>query len=107
MTPLRKEDDPGHAVSVAFSPRTHKSYPCCCLRILLVTFTSPRTRSWASELQRLSFCYLVQDRNLSPASCRMYLNRCSVSVPKGHLDVAIHFVSTLVVPSDRSASRSC
>lgn len=71
MTPLRKKMIQAMRQR-GFSPRTHKSYLAAVADLARYFHKSP-DKIEASELQSY-FDYLVQDRNLSPASCRVFLN---------------------------------
>lgn len=71
MTPLRQQ-----MISAmrqrGFSPRTHDSY-LRAVRELARYYRRPPDQLTADELQAY-FNYLAQQRNLAPASCRLYLN---------------------------------
>jgi len=71
MTPLRKKMIMAMRQR-GFSPRTHKSYLAAVTGLARYFRRSPE-RIAASELQTF-FDYLVHERNLAPASCRVYLN---------------------------------
>jgi integrase/recombinase XerD len=71
MTPLRKKMILAMRQR-GFSPRTHQSYLAAVTDLARFFHKSP-DKIEACELQKY-FDYLVQDRNLSPASCRLYLN---------------------------------
>lgn len=71
MTPLRKKMILAMRQR-GFSPRTHKSYLAAVTDLARYFRKSP-DRIEASELQPY-FNHLAQERNLSPATCRLYLN---------------------------------
>lgn len=55
-----------------FSPRTHQSY-LAAVRALATYFHKPPDQLQQAQIQDY-FVYLVKDRHLSAASCRLYLN---------------------------------
>jgi len=71
MTPLRKKMILAMRQR-GFSPRTHKSYLAAVTDLARYFARSP-DRIGIGELQGY-FDYLVQERNLAPASCRVHLN---------------------------------
>jgi len=71
MTPLRKKMILAMQQR-GFSPRTHKTYLAVVTELARFFGRSPDSIS-AGELQDF-FDDLVQERNLAPASCRVYLN---------------------------------
>ncbi len=71
MTPLRQQMIDAMAVR-GFSPRTHRSYLFSVTDLASYYRRSP-DRITIEEL-RAWFLYLVKERRLSPASCRLYLN---------------------------------
>lgn len=71
MTPLRKKMILAMRQR-GFSPRTHKTYLSAVAELARYFHRSPELIT-CRELQDF-FNYLVHDRNLSPASCRVYLN---------------------------------
>lgn len=93
MTPLRQSMIEAMQLR-GFSPRTHQSYLSAVEQLARYTHRSPDTLS-VEQLQAF-FKYLVLERNLSPASCRLYLN----GVRFLYLQVLkwSHFDVPLVVP---------
>lgn len=71
MTPLRKQMILAMRQR-GFSPRTHQSYLAAVADLARYFHKSP-DKIRVAELQSY-FDHLVQDRDLSPASCRVYLN---------------------------------
>jgi integrase/recombinase XerD len=71
MTPLRQQMMDAMTVR-GFSPRTHESYLSAVTQLATYYHRSP-DRITIDE-QRDWFLYLVKERHLSPASCRLYLN---------------------------------
>lgn len=71
MTPLRKKMILAMRQR-GFSPRTHKSYLAAVTELARYFRRSPDLIR-SGELQDF-FDYLVHERNLAPASCRVYLN---------------------------------
>ena len=71
MTPLREKMIQAMHQR-GFSPRTHQSYLTAVTELARYFHRSP-DRIDAGELQGF-FDYLVQQRKLAPASCRVYLN---------------------------------
>lgn len=71
MTPLRKEMIEAMQQR-GFSPRTHKSYLDAVTQ-LSRHYHCPPDRLSLAQLQGF-FDHLVQERDLAPASCRLYLN---------------------------------
>jgi len=71
MTPLRQKMIDAMTVR-GFSPRTHESYLYAVTQLSTYYHRSP-DRITIDEL-RDWFLYLVKERHLSPASCRLYLN---------------------------------
>ena len=71
MTPLRQQMIDAMRQR-GFSPRTHKSY-LAAVRDCAKYFHQPPDQLQPAQLQRY-FNYLVQERGLSGASCRLYLN---------------------------------
>jgi integrase/recombinase XerD len=71
MTPLRQQMIDAMTVR-GFSPRTHESYLYAVTQLSTYYHRSP-DRITIDEL-RDWFLYLVKERHLSPASCRLYLN---------------------------------
>lgn len=71
MTPLRKKMILAMRQR-GFSPRTHKTYLSAVAELARYFHRSPELIT-SRELQDF-FNYLVHERNLSPASCRVYLN---------------------------------
>ncbi|WP_305800452.1 site-specific integrase, partial [Thiolapillus sp.] len=55
-----------------FSPRTHQSY-LAAVRALATYFHKPPDQLQQAQIQDY-FVYLVKERHLSAASCRLYLN---------------------------------
>lgn len=71
MTPLRQQMIDAMTVR-GFSPRTHESYLYAVTQLATYYHRSP-DRITIDELREW-FLYLVKERHLSPASCRLYLN---------------------------------
>lgn len=71
MTPLRKKMIDAMQVR-GFSPRTHQSYLAAVADLARYYHRSP-DRIGLEEIERY-FLYLVQERHLADASCRLYLN---------------------------------
>ncbi len=71
MTPLREKMIDAMRLR-GFSPRTHKSY-LSAVSLLARHYHQPPDRLTTDQLQAF-FLYLVKQRKLSPASCRLYLN---------------------------------
>ncbi len=71
MTPLRQKMIDAMQVR-GFSPRTHRSYLSAVTELARYYHRSPDQLS-GEELQAF-FLYLVKERHLSPATCRLYLN---------------------------------
>ena len=71
MTPLRQEMIDAMQQR-GFSPRTHKSY-LAAVRDLAKYFHKPPDQLQQDQLQEY-FVYLVKERHLSAASCKLYLN---------------------------------
>lgn len=71
MTPLREQMIDAMTVR-GFSPRTHKSY-LAAVKDLARYYRRPPDRLNTEQLQAY-FLYLVKDRGLSDASCRLYRN---------------------------------
>lgn len=71
MTPLRQQMIDAMTVR-GFSPRTHQSYLFAVTALATYYKRSP-DRITPDELREW-FLYLVKERHLSPASCRLYLN---------------------------------
>ena len=71
MTPLREKMIDAMRLR-GFSPRTHKSY-LSAVSQLARYYHQPPDRLTTDQLQDF-FLYLVKQRKLSAASCRLYLN---------------------------------
>ena len=71
MTPLRQKMIDAMQVR-GLSPRTHRSYLGAVIELSRYYHRSPDQLS-GEELQAF-FLYLVKERDLSPATCRLYLN---------------------------------
>ncbi len=71
MTPLRQEMIDAMQQR-GFSPRTHKSY-LAAVRDLAKYFHKPPDQLQQGQIQEY-FVYLVKERHLSAASCKLYLN---------------------------------
>ena len=71
MTPLRQQMIDAMTVR-GFSPRTHESYLYAVTQFAAYYHRSPDQIT--IDEQRAWFLYLVKERHLSPASCRLYLN---------------------------------
>ena len=71
MTPLRQKMIDAMQVR-GLSPRTHRSYLSAVADLSRYYHRSPDQLS-GEELQAF-FLYLVKERDLSPATCRLYLN---------------------------------
>lgn len=71
MTPLRKKMIEAMQLR-GFSPRTHESYLSAVEKLACYHHTSPDRLS--PEQLQAYFKYLVLERGLAPASCRLYLN---------------------------------
>ena len=71
MTSLRQQMIDAMTVR-GFSPRTHESYLYAVTQLAAYYHRSPDQIT--IDEQRAWFLYLVKERHLSPASCRLYLN---------------------------------